>query len=166
MLPSLILGYGNLDRQDDGVAWHVINRLAKKLDKEFSEQAELDVTLAGDFPHLAFVLQLTPEIAEWVSRYQQVCFVDAHTGAISEDFQLVPIEAGYQASPFTHHMTPSTLLAFSEIMNKNSPSAVLVSIRGYEFGFSNELSQRTDQLADQAVCVILDWLEKQSVDKS
>ena len=28
---TLVIGYGNVDRQDDGAAWHILARLAKQL---------------------------------------------------------------------------------------------------------------------------------------
>jgi len=39
-----------------------------------------------------------------------------------------------------------------------SPEAILVSVRGYEFGFVQSLSARTQELADQAARRIYDWL--------
>ncbi len=43
-------------------------------------------TLQVDF---AFYLQLTPEMAEEISAYEYVCFLDAHTGAIPEPVRII-----------------------------------------------------------------------------
>ena len=102
MKKSLIIGCGNPDREDDGVAWHILHALTTKLgldspdsyEDEFPESALIDFT---------FYLQLTPEMAEDISDYEYVCFVDAHTGNIPEPVRLINVESEFQASPFTHH---------------------------------------------------------------
>jgi hydrogenase maturation protease len=159
MEKTLILGYGNADRQDDGVAWHVLARLARRLGRA----APLEIGESFEFEDLApeflFSLQLTPEMAEILADFDQICFVDAHTGSLPEDLRIVPLKAGFQNSPFTHHMTPETLLAFTETLYGSQPSAVLISIRGYEFGFTRRLSPETNALANQAVEYLLQWLQ-------
>lgn len=158
--PVLILGYGNVDRQDDGVAWHVIARLAQRLGCAFASSPEEEIQLSHQGLDFLFVLQLTPEIAESISQYRRVCFVDAHTGRVPLDIQVASVTAQYQSSPFTHHLTPSTCLAFAQSLYQSQPEAILVSIRGYEFGFSRSLSPRTNALAEQAVEQILLWIQQ------
>jgi hydrogenase maturation protease len=158
MQKSLILGYGNLDRQDDGVAWFVLSGIAKYLGFEDPPDDEGFIYRA-DGIDLDFELQLTPEIAEFLSGYDRVCFVDAHTGAKPVDIDAVEIEAIYQTSPFTHHMTPQTLLSFAAALYQAKPRGFLVSVRGYEFGFKQGLSPATARLVDLAVTKILEWLE-------
>jgi hydrogenase maturation protease len=155
---TLIIGYGNADRQDDGVAWHVLARLANRLGRS----APLEIGEGFEFeqksPEFLYALQLTPEMAETIAIFERICFIDAHTGSLPEDIKIVPLQANYQNSPFTHHMTPETLLAFVETLYNSRPSAILVSIRGYEFGFARDLSPGTKALADRAVDEILCWL--------
>jgi hydrogenase maturation protease len=159
--PTLIIGYGNLDRQDDGVSWHVLVRLAERLHLPFAASPEEPIPTRDDvFPHLLFDLQLVPEMAEIISRYQKVCFVDAHTGRIPEEVKIESLQAIMQNSPFTHHMTPETCLSLANTLYNSQAKAVLVSIRGYEFGFSHTLSPKTLPLADQAVEMIESWLSE------
>jgi hydrogenase maturation protease len=154
---SLIVGYGNPDREDDGVAWHILSALTIKLglhspdsyEDEFPESALID---------FAFYLQLTPEMAEDISDYEYVCFVDAHTGNIPEPVRLIGVESEFQASPFTHHLTPQSLLSMSETIYQKKPEAVLLSVLGHRFLFSRQLSAETAQLVPQAVELIWDWL--------
>jgi len=155
---TLIVGYGNADRQDDGVAWHVLRDLAERYAIPHSEEIGEGFEWTGAGPHFLFVLQLTPELAETLSGYERACFVDAHTGAVPHDLQCISIDSEYQTSPFTHHMTPQTLLSLAQALYGESPSAVLVSIRGYAFGFSNELSPGTARLAGEAAQWIEAWL--------
>ena len=155
---TLVIGYGNPDREDDGVAWHVLSGLAERLGLP---EPELDIDGLNDRQGalaLLCVLQLTPELGEVIASYDQVCFVDAHTGAFQEDLRLEALTGVFQASPFTHHMTPETCLALAEALYGHAPQGVVVSIRGYQFGFSNALSSRTALLAEMAVEQILSWL--------
>jgi hydrogenase maturation protease len=154
---SLILGYGNPDREDDGVAWHILYALTIRLgltppdsyEDEFPEVPQLDFT---------FRLQLTPEMAEDISAYEHVCFVDAHTGNISEPVRLIPLESEFQASPFTHHLTPQSLLAMCQTIYGKKPDAALLSVLGHRFLFSRQLSEETARLVPEALSLIWDWL--------
>ena len=157
MNQTLVLGYGNPDRQDDGVAWHVLHALALQLnlpvpdsyEEEFPPNEKLD---------FAFILQLTPEMAEQISAYERVCFVDAHTGSIAAQVQLVPVIGQFQNSPFTHHLTAQTLLSMCQSLYGKAPQAALLSLRGYQFEFECGLSPETAALVPEAIEMILGWL--------
>ncbi len=158
MAEILVLGYGNPDRQDDGVAWHVVDGLAHALGMPHGEEFDEELR-HGETADLLFQLQLTPEIAEVVANYSRVCFVDAHTGAIQNDLNVERISPAYQTSPFTHHMTPQTCLSITENLYHRVPQeALLISIRGYAFEFSTELSEKTQSLAEEAIQKILAWI--------
>jgi hydrogenase maturation protease len=154
----LIIGYGNVDRQDDGVAWHVLDGLAKRLGKPRDPETGEGFQELGSSPDLLFQLQLVPELAEIIATYDRVCFVDAHTGNVDQDLHLEILEPGYQASAFTHHMTPQTCLALAESIYHRRPSAILVSVRGHEFEFTRSLSEETSELSEQAVDQIHTWI--------
>jgi hydrogenase maturation protease len=148
---SLVIGYGNPDRQDDGLAWHVLCGLAERLGRSLPSLEE-GFAPEGDQPHLLFVLQLTPELAELAAGYERVGFVDAHTGAVIPDEVLVTLlDAKYQSSPLTHHMTPGTCVALINSLYGAQPLAVLVSIKGDLFGFSHELSPGAQSRVKDAV---------------
>ncbi|NWG06751.1 MAG: hydrogenase maturation protease [Chloroflexi bacterium] len=157
-MSTLFIGYGNPDRQDDGVAWHVLTGIAQELGAEPSSSWEdpLPSTPEADF---AFHLQLTPELAEDITAYDRVCFVDAHTGNIPENVQVVDVTPEYQTSPFTHHLTPEMLLSMGQELYQKTPEAILVSVRGYEFGFKTELSPFTSSLVTEAVERTVGWLK-------
>ncbi len=148
--PLLVIGYGNMDRQDDGVAWHVLASTAQNLKIEFPPEPGEAVCADNGQVEFIFQLQLTPELAETIAQRKAVFFVDAHTGNIPEELQIVKISAGFQKSPFTHHMTPETALSMAEMIYHRAPDAYLCSVRGYEFLFSTKLSERTAALAQEA----------------
>jgi hydrogenase maturation protease len=154
----LVTGYGNPDRQDDGVAWHILCALATKLGyiAPSTYEDEFPTNNGLDF---AFSLQLTPEMAEEIAAYERVCFVDAHTGDIPQEVQMIPVESEFQRSPFTHHLTPQSLLSMCETLYNKKPEAALLSVRGYHFGFERELSAETGALVPQAVELIMKWLD-------
>jgi hydrogenase maturation protease len=155
---ALIIGYGNPDRADDGAAWHILKQLAARL--ELPEPGQ-DIDSLGqreDSPDLMCTLQLVPEMAELIAEYDRVCFVDAHTAAYPDDFHSETIEGKFQTSPFTHHMTPETCLALAETLYGHAPTAVVISVRGYQFEFSPTLSSRTAKLAEAATKHLITWL--------
>ncbi|MCL4504583.1 MAG: hydrogenase maturation protease [Chloroflexi bacterium] len=168
MSKSLIVGYGNPDRQDDGVAWHILKALGRQFGRIGPDESPDDITdldlgeLQGrdGVPDLLGELQLTPEIAETLAAYDKVCFVDAHTGAYPQDVNIAPLEARYQSSPFTHHLTPDTCLELARAAYGRAPEALVVSVRGYQFGFSHELSPQTAALAEEAAGRIAAWIKE------
>jgi hydrogenase maturation protease len=158
-IKTLVLGYGNVDREDDGVAFHVLAHLARRLGRPAPVSIEEGFDLAGEAVELLFVLQLTPELAETLAEFGRVCFVDAHTGAVPEEIQVLPLRPQFQNSPFTHHLTPESLLSFATTLYNKQPEGLLVSVRGYSFGFAQTLSPRTSELAQAAADHIWMWLQ-------
>ena len=159
MSQILIIGYGNPDREDDGAAWHVLQKLADYYNTSVSTYDEIETAVwPAQTPHQLWTLQLTPEMAELIAQYKLVCFVDAHTGYYQEDLRVASIEAAYQLSPFTHHLTPQTCLALVHTLYGQTPQAVAISVRGYRFGYGTELSDQTAALVEQAVNHITTWV--------
>ncbi len=155
---NLIVGYGNPDRQDDGLAWHVLCGIARRLGRPIPTIEE-GFSPSGDDPDLLFVLQLTPELAELVAEYTKVAFVDAHIGtAIPEDICITQLEANYRASPLSHHMTPETCLALAGKLYGKTPQGVLISARGDEFGFTHQLSATAEGRVEQTTLSVCDFL--------
>ena len=158
MKKTLLIGYGNPDRQDDGLAWHILFQLAGRIDRPVDFDTGISFIDFQQSPDFLFSLQITPEMIDIIKDYERVCFVDAHTGNIPEEVRLVPLRSEFQKSPFTHHMTPETCLSLHENIYHRLPEAILVSVRGYEFQFSQALSTRTETLVNSAIELIWDWL--------
>jgi Ni,Fe-hydrogenase maturation factor len=183
MLKTLVIGYGNPNREDDGVAWHILEKIAARykcpitsvedLDPLQTQEEDQNVQILSPprvsprfalpprltaSARLAFALQLTPEMAETVSRYERVCFVDAHTGAYPEEVRLTHLTPSYQASPFTHHLTPESCLVLAKTLYGHAPEGLLVSVRGYRFGYGTGLSDQTAALVCAAAEEIIKWI--------
>jgi hydrogenase maturation protease len=156
--PVLCLGYGNLDREDDGVAWHILSRLAGRLHLPFPSTVEEFEFHPGGQVDFFYSLQLYPELAEMALQYPRLCFIDAHTGAVPEEIHLEDLKPAQITSPFTHHLTPAALLHVAATVYNREPACLLVSVRGYSFQFTQKLSHKTNHLADLAVEQILTWI--------
>ena len=162
MKKSLIIGYGNPDREDDGVAWHILRALTVKLGLPSPESYEDEFAESGPID-FAFYLQLTPEMAEDINDYEYVCFVDAHTGNIPEPVRLISVESEFQRSPFTHHLTPQSLVSMCETLYGRIPDAALLSVLGHRFLFSRQLSKETMALVPEAVDLVWEWLNARKI---
>lgn len=157
MEKTLIIGYGNLDRQDDGVAYHILRNVAQKLGRNIPDLEESLPDLEDNDPVFLFSLQLTPEMAEIAAAFDRLCFVDCHTGSVEGDLHIEKLVGIYQRSPLTHHMTAQTCLSLVEELYHTKPEAILVSVRGFQFGFLRGLSEVTAGMAEQAATDIVHW---------
>ena len=157
-MKTLIFGYGNPDREDDGVAWHVLKEVMLQQHLPEPEDPDIDIKDERNQTEYYFQFQLTPEIAYDLDRFDRVCFIDAHTGAVPEDVHFEKVHPAFQKSPFTHHLTAASLLSICETLHHKVPETILVSVRGYQFGFSRELSTATRLLCRQAADIIIDWM--------
>ena len=155
---TLIIGYGNPDRQDDGVGWHILRNLAEKLGYQVPDDPGASIEISDQQVDIIYILQIFPELAETISQYDRVCFVDAHTSDIPDEISWVVLSPEYEKSPLTHHMSPRTVLSIAATIFDKKPDALLVSVRGYHFDFKRELSPQTKQLASQAMQRIWTWL--------
>lgn len=159
-MTTLILGFGNPDRQDDGVAWHVLRELMVSYGLPKPETLDIDDYQKEKDIHFVFQLQLLPEIADDLNKYDRAVFIDAHTGSVPLNVNVTDVKPEFQNSPLTHHLTANSLLAITQKIHNSYPMAVLVSIRGYDFAFSQELSSQTQELVGIAVTTIQNWIHK------
>lgn len=162
-LTILILGFGNPDRQDDGVAWHVLRELMVSYGMPKPETLDIDDFLSDQSVHFQFQLQLLPEIADDLNKYERAVFIDAHTGAVPLDVNVTEVKPEFQKSPLTHHLTANSLLAITQKIHNSYPKSILISIRGHAFAFSQELSPNTQDLVSIAVDTIQNWIRKTAV---
>ena len=127
MARALIIGYGNPLRGDDSLGWEIAKRLATSIQNEPVEVLALN--------------QLTPELSEPISEVELVVFIDAsHAGKLGS-WTCETVEPNATSSPtLGHHLTPMSLLAYTQNIFKASPRALLVSIAGESFDYRQELT--------------------------
>ena len=124
--PTLLLGWGNEGRRDDGLGPALVRILAER-------------TLPGLTASSSY--QLEVEDAFEVTRHSRVIFVDAdRSGPEPFSFRRL-LPAAHALSFSSHSVTPGALLALGRELFDREPEAWLLGIRGYEFDrFDESLS--------------------------
>ena len=144
----LVIGYGNPLRSDDGAGWRAAEMLSE------------DPRTAG-----AVVLachQLTPELAEDISRARLLVLIDASeepgtAGTVSS----CPL--GQQPSSgavFSHHVDPARLLQLASELYGQSPPAVQVSIRVADLGPGTDLSAPVEAAMPALIDTVIDVINQ------
>lgn len=130
MTETLLLGVGNIYREDDGVGPKCVDLVS--------------------FPGVGrlTVQELVPELAETILDYERVVFVDASLqGEAAELLPLLPRDTSF---PLTHRMTCEGLLALTEAIYGRAPRAFLLSIRGVSFDHGETLSAQAAENMEKA----------------
>ena len=127
MAQTLIIGYGNPLRGDDGLGWYAAQRLAAVLPHH---KAQIETC------H-----QLTPELAEPISRADLVIFIDAEQQAPAGKLSCRHLAPGaVLPGTLSHYLTPLMLLAWAQELYGTCPEAVVLSVSSQSFGCGEELS--------------------------
>jgi len=151
MLRTLVIGYGNPDRQDDGVAYAVVNALRQRLGQARLDEDETGLEQLGVSVDSVFLLQLAPDLLDVAAGYQRLIFVDAHVFPDVEDVHSVLVQPEYATAAFTHHMTPALFLALLQTLYGCQPEGHIVSVRGQGFDFERGLTPATVEQVAPAV---------------
>jgi len=115
---SLVVGYGNPLRSDDGVGWKAAGRLAT------------DPRFAG--VRILQLHQLTPELALDISRADLVVLVDARSGppagtvSVERVERVEPAAAG--GTTWSHHLGPAALVALARDLYGRAGDVHVVSV--------------------------------------
>lgn len=134
MTRLLVIGYGNPLRGDDGFG----PALAAQLHDALQNHTAVEIIACH---------QLTPELAEPLSRAQRVVFIDAADGGAPGAIAWQDIQTAADAptqttaARFTHQLTPPTLLAYAQSLYGAAPAqAFLLTVGGENFGYGESLS--------------------------
>ncbi len=162
MRQTLIIGYGNLDRGDDGAAFHVVNRLRERLghrplpeDDSGLEKLEADTAV--------FVPQLTPELAVDAAPYHRLVLVDAHVTAEVRPVVYLRLHPEYQPPVVSHVLSPAMFLWLVQAVSGRTCTAFLVSLRGHCFALQRGLSPETSVWVDPAADRVLKLIHAAAV---
>ncbi len=151
MRRTLVIGFGNPYRRDDGVGAAVVNALREERGQPLLGPLDDGLEGLGGEVDSITVHQLVPEFAELLAPYDLVIFVDAHLGEATEPIQEARITPTLQLSSVTHHLHPATLLELARRLHGRAPEGVLLSLKGFDFDFGDALSPETARLVPQAV---------------
>ena len=125
--PVLVIGYGNILRDDDGVGWAAARRLARRLPRRLAS--------------VLMVHQLLPELAEPISRATRAIFIDADERLAPGQVRQKTVQPPDRADEtIGHHQSPGGLLRLARDLYGRAPEALLFSIGAADFDFRPTLS--------------------------
>lgn len=140
---TLLIGYGNPGRGDDGLGPAFAGRIA-------------DLAVAG--VEVLIDYQLKVEHALLVARAPQVVFVDAQMGGAAP-FSFAPLSPAQNGDVTSHSLPPAAVLTLAQTLYGAAPAAFILGIAGAEFGRVHEgLSAVATHNLDLAEAFFLDWL--------
>jgi hydrogenase maturation protease len=129
MVKTLLYGYGNPGRMDDGLGNAFVDEMQQWIEQEGIENIHTDSNY-----------QLNIEDAEKISVYDRVIFVDASKEAIDQ-FSFTKVDAGKARVEFTMHaVSPAYVLYLCEDLFRKKPETYLLHIKGYEWDFKEALT--------------------------
>jgi hydrogenase maturation protease len=142
----LVIGFGNTLRTDDGAGPTAV--------------AQLAMILPHTQPCQCLVVQqLTPELAEPVSRADRVIFVDATIHVPPGE---ITVQTTYGKAPDTaglgHHMTPELVLAMSLALYGRAPQAWTIGIGVDSMDVGEYLTPQVACAADRVAQHLAHWV--------
>lgn len=142
MKRTLVIGYGNSLRRDDGAGPEVARRIQ-------------DLGLPG--MDVIAAHQLLPEHAEPLSRYSRAIFVDASIAEDIHEVILQPVVPKTDAGITPHTSDPGTLLALAALLFGGSAHGWLLRLPVEDLGIGDGLSDPAEAAVRQAVSRIREF---------
>jgi len=140
----MVIGYGNPLRGDDGVGWVAAQRLGERVQSE-------QITSIG-------VHQLTPELAETISKVDRVIFIDAAVNQPAGYLSYRSVEPVNAGRLMAHHLSPEALLAMSKRLFGRCPQAHLITVGGECFEHRDDLSPAVERACERLVVHLQEML--------
>lgn len=151
---TLICGYGNPGRSDDGLGPALVAKL------QAGRHGLRREGVTGEAR-----LQLNIEDSLAVSRYDRVIFVDAaRRGRDPYEFREIRPSAGWTFS--THARSPESVLALCAELYGKTPRASLLAIRGHRWVLGEGLSPKGEKNLSRAIAFLESQLVRPSRRKS
>lgn len=146
---TLIIGFGNPLRGDDGVGQAAI--------------AELEVRLSKSvLPHVELLdcLQLTPEMSEPLSTARRAIFIDASVALPPGKVLVHRIWPRHTPSSLGHHFTPQSILLLAATVFQHSPPSYLFTVGVDSMEPGAALSPKVVRALARVVAKIIQRLEQ------
>lgn len=146
-----IIGYGNIQRRDDGAGPFVVDGLKRIL----KHKKNL---------HLLSLVQLEADLVERLSKADFILFVDATIENLDGGRAWSRIYPETKILPYlTHHIDPTYLLGLIDTIYGRSLPAWTISIQGFDFGFKEGLCPETEKTAEKVIAEIIQFIDNQSL---
>lgn len=144
---TLVYGYGNPGRQDDGLGAACIKKLEDWLVLHPSDDLKTDTNY-----------QLNIEDAATISEVQKVVFVDASIEDI-DNFSFTTVLASDAKVEFSMHaVSPAFVVDLCQKIYGKVPEAFLLHIKGYEWDFKEGLTFEATRNLDEAFVFLQKFL--------
>ncbi len=122
----LVLGIGNIGRQDDGLGWLILDYIVD----EFK------------FVDIEYRYQLQIEDAELASNYSTVIFADATKEEVDEGFYFKKCKASTTYGLSTHALHPETIVGLTNNLYHKYPETFILGIQGYHWELKEGVSEK------------------------
>jgi len=146
---TLVIGYGNPLRGDDGAGYMAAELLRTRVQNPavgiVSEQ------------------QLLPEMMQGIAEAKLVIFIDASVSGRTGKFHRIPLRPAPVCGRFSHHATPEALLAGAQALYGHTPEAVHYLIPGRFFEAGQEMTPSVRRAVNDLVQALAQELEGVSV---
>jgi len=146
----LFYGYGNPSRQDDGLGIKFCESLER-----WKEKIEDELSFETNY-------QLNAEDSSIIKDFDLIVFVDAIKEQ-TEPFCLKRILPSDVISFSTHSMTPECVLSLCDELYNKKPIAYILSIKGFEWNFGENLTEEALNNLNMALEFIKDKLRKNNL---
>lgn len=145
MFRSLVVGYGNSLRSDDGIGIKVAQ-----------------IVEGWRLPEVRSLArhQLTPELAAELAQVDLAIFVDARQSMDKNAVEVRSLKPSNSIKLKSHFSNPETLLSLTQALFGNCPQAWWVVVPGTNFGLGECLSPLAKQGIEQSLKQIRGLLEK------
>ena len=122
---TIVLGIGNIGRQDDGLGWLFLDYLKDEGFKDIE---------------IEYRYQLQIEDDELISNYENVIFIDATKEQTKNGFYYKICESSDKFGFSSHELVPETILYLANNLYNHNPKAFILGIQGYEWNLEIGLS--------------------------
>lgn len=139
MIESLVIGYGNSLRSDDGIGLEVARIVA---DWGLPQVRSLALP------------QLTPELAAELALVDLVVFVDAYAADVRDRIEILTLEPSGSIGIRSHFSDPRALLSLTQELFGKRPSAWHVLVPGVNFQLGDRLSASARQGSERASKIV------------
>jgi hydrogenase maturation protease len=138
----LIIGIGNSGRQDDGIAWKILEKLEEQ-----------------GYDNVEYRYQLQIEDAELISNYHEIVFIDASKKTYKSGYSLDWLESQRAVSYSTHSIPPEHILFLCEDIFGVKPTSKILAVTGYAWELEIGLSDQALINLDAGLNAIINYLK-------
>lgn len=141
MEKTLVYGYGNPGRQDDGIGARFIELMESWIEQNGYSHINTDCNY-----------QLNIEDSALIADYDKVYFVDASVVPEIESYKLEFVEPNDATIEFTMHaVSVAYVVDLCRKVYGKLPQAFVLHVKAYEFDFKEELTEKASENMNMAL---------------